>query len=124
MKPFSFDKRSTRSKPAVKEAPKPLLNHKPGALPVSLDRPTGIPERQTKNTTETKPFNFATAKRDLTSRSLNWGQNSSAASKFTFGKYTDEKTMRKALRGHKLTKPETKASTVPQSVGFDISKIF
>lgn len=118
MEPFSFDKRPTRSKPVVAEAPKPVLNHEPGALPASLDRPTGIPERQTKNTTKSKPFNFATAKRDLTSRSFNWGQNSSAASNFTFGKHSDEKTMRRALRGHKLSKPETKASTVPQSVCF------
>ena len=119
VEPFSFDRRPTRSKPAPEPAPQPVRAHPAGALPTSLDRPTGIPEKNTKSATRAKPFNFATAKRDLTARSFDWGQNSSKAPNFVFGK-SDEKTMRKALRGHKLQKPETKESTVPQSVSYTI----
>lgn len=109
--PFSFDKRVPKKKPAPEPKPQMKRHHAAGALPVSMDKPGGLPERHTRTTTKAEPFAFATAAR-------NEGKNAFIQEPtFTFGttKHSDEEFMRKALDGHQPIISKAKGSTVPKT---------
>ena len=118
-KPFSFDSRPTKKKEIVIPEPTAKVYHKPGALPMSIDRPSGVPERVSKKTTTAKAFNFSTA-----ARSQNVSRISFTDSNVSFGqghKATDERSMRRALKEPAAIARSQKAPTRPVTVSIQIS---
>ena len=110
--PFSFDKRVPKKKPAPEPKPVMQRHHAAGALPPSLDRPGGVPERHTRTATKAEPFSFATAARTAGKKTF----IQEPTFKFQTAKHSDEEFMRKALDGHQPIISKAKGSTVPKTV--------